>query len=37
MATMRVMEPENPSIRGMQDQFGVVPIPKYHKTSENKI
>ncbi|MBE6559280.1 MAG: hypothetical protein E7661_09780 [Ruminococcaceae bacterium] len=29
MATIRILEMENEAIRGMKQEFGVVPIPKY--------
>ena len=29
MATLRILELENGSIRGMEDKFGVVPMPKF--------
>ena len=32
MATLRIMELENGSIRSMDQEFGVVPMPKYDET-----
>ena len=29
MATIRIMELESETMRGMEDEFGVVPMPKY--------
>ena len=35
MATLRIMELENGSIRGMEDTFGVVPVPKYDEAQKD--
>ena len=34
MATLRVLELENASMRNMEDQFGVVPMPKYDEAQD---
>ncbi|MBE6651902.1 MAG: hypothetical protein E7610_00635 [Ruminococcaceae bacterium] len=34
MATLRVLELENASVRNMEDQFGVVPMPKYNQAQD---
>ena len=34
MATLRIMELENGSIRNMEQQFGVVPMPKYDENQK---
>lgn len=35
MATLRIMALENESMRSMEDEYGVVPMPKYDKAQEN--
>ncbi len=34
MATLRIMELEHGSVRGMADKFGVVPMPKYDENQK---
>ena len=34
MATLRILELENGSIRGMEDMFGVVPMPKFDENQK---
>ncbi len=34
MATIRILEMENEAIRGMEQEFGVVPMPKFDETQQ---
>ena len=34
MATLRILELENASVRGMEDKFGVVPMPKFDENQK---